>query len=167
MSSMERIEHPALTDSQTRLPNALHWETVFGIVFAAADRGIPLTLIILEIDHYLGWAQEREPEEVGRVLKALGAALRGTIRQSDLTARTEEGRFCFALLDCNLAGGRLVTDRLDSYLEPFRREGGMSFSIGVAAHHWDMKRPEDLVGAAEQAVRRAQSQGKNQIEFQE
>lgn len=165
MESTSSIGHPALTDAQTGLPNALHWDTVFGIVFAAGDRGIPLTLILLEIDHYLGWVGGRDPGEVDRVLAALGLALVTFTRSSDLAARVEEARFAFVLLDCNLAGGRLVADRLHALLDPLREDGGLSFSMGVAVYDREMLRSEQLVGASESALRAAQARGGNQIEF--
>lgn len=165
MSSMEKRRHPALTDPQTRLPNDLHWDTVYGVVFGAAHRGIPLTLILMEVDHYLRWKEERSPEEVARVMMALGAALDGATRDSDLVARTDENRFSFALLGCNLAGGQLATERLDACLEPLRRDAGMKFSIGVASHSLEMKRSEDLLSEAEKALRRAQARGGG-VEFQ-
>lgn len=39
------IRHPALTDPWTGLPNRPHFDTVFGVTFAAAKRGIPLMLL--------------------------------------------------------------------------------------------------------------------------
>ena len=104
MDSSEHAGHPALTDAQTGMPNQLHWDTVFGIFFAVADRGIPLTLILLEMDDYPGWVQTRPPMEVEEMFRALGSALNRTVRQSDLAARTGTRRFSLALLDCNLAG---------------------------------------------------------------
>jgi diguanylate cyclase (GGDEF)-like protein len=165
MESIGSQGHPALTDAQTGLPNALHWDTVFGIVFAAGDRGIPLTLILLEADHFLGWAREKSPDEVESMLNALGVALGSTTRQSDLAARLDERRFAFVLLDCNLAGGRLVVDRLDSLLDPVREMSGLTFSMGVATYQKEMVRSEQLVAAAESALRTAQSRGGDQIEF--
>jgi diguanylate cyclase (GGDEF)-like protein len=165
MSTTEKRGHPALTDTQTRLPNPLHWDTVYGVVFGAAHRGIPLTLILLEMDQYLSWKEERSSEEVAGAMKGLGAALAGVTRESDLVARTDEDRFAFALLGCNLAGGQLMTERLDGCLEPFRQDVGMRFSIGVASHTLEMKRPEDLIAAAEKALRRAQARGGG-VEFQ-
>lgn len=165
MESTGSKGHPALTDAQTGLPNALHWDTVFGVIFAAGDRGIPLTLIILEIDQFLGWAGAREAGEVDRILRTLGADLGNTTRQSDLAARLDEARFAFVLLDCNLAGGRLVADRLDVLLDPIRSEGGLSFSMGVATYDREMTRPEQLIGGAESALRSAQAKGGNRTEF--
>jgi len=157
--------HPALTDAQTGLPNRLHWDTVFGVVFAAGARGIPLTLILLEIDHYQDRILNLPPEEVDRAFALLGEALGNTTRQSDLAARTHEGRFAFLLLDCNLAGGRLVADRLDALLDPVRDLTGLSFGIGVSAFNREMTRPGELVGTAEEALRLAQARGENEMEF--
>ena len=158
-------EHPALTDSLTALPNRLHWDTVFGVIFAAGDRGIPLTVILVEVDHFIEWFGRTGPDESGPALRSLGGALAATTRQTDLVARIGDGRFAFVLLDCNLAGGRLVADRVDGLLDPIRDAAGLSISMGVAAYNRDMVRPDQLIGAAEEALRAAQAQGGNQIEF--
>lgn len=162
-----RAGHPALTDAQTGLPNRLHWDTVFGVMFAAGERGIPLTLLFLELSRYSAWRLGKEPGEVDRAFALLGQALGSTTRQSDLSARTQEDRLAFLLLDCNLAGGRLVADRLDAILEPVRQMTGLGFNMGVAAHKREMKRAEELVGAAEEALRTAQARGVNEIEIHE
>lgn len=165
MNAMERKGHPALTDSRTGLPNELHWDTVFGIVFAAADRGIPLTLIFLEIDGFSEVEQEGSPEAMDKILRSVGDTLGRATRQSDLVARREAGRFSFALLDCNLAGGRLVVDRLDGMLDPIRKESGLGFSMGVAAFQRGMEGSEELEMATEEALKLAQSRGGNRAEF--
>jgi diguanylate cyclase (GGDEF)-like protein len=157
--------HPALTDGKTGLPNKLHWDTVFGVIFAAGSRGIPLTLILLEMDDYGTWVLEHGSDEVDEVLMALGRSLGATTRQSDLVARIQEERFAFLLLDCNLAGGRLVADRLDVLLDPIREASALSFSMGVAAYNRDMSRWEDFLGAAESVLIEAQARGENQMEF--
>lgn len=157
--------HPALTDAQTGLPNKLHWDTVFDVVFAAGDRGIPLTVIFLEIDGYPEWIGKHTVDDRNRVLAALGPVLGATIRQSDLVARTGDQRFSLLLLDCNLAGGRLVADRLDLLLDPLRKTWGLGFSMGVATFHREMEEPLDLAAEAEGALRTAQARGENQTEF--
>jgi diguanylate cyclase (GGDEF)-like protein len=157
--------HPALTDAQTGLPNQLHWDTVFGVMFAAGERGIPLTLLFLAVSRYPAWCLDKEAAEVDRAFALLGQALGSTTRQSDLSARTQEDRIAFLLLDCNLAGGRLVADRLDAILDPVRQKTGLSFNMGVASHNREMTRSEDLVRAAEEALRTAQDRGENEIEI--
>jgi len=165
MTDTDARKHPALTDSQTGLPNRLHWETVYGIIFAAGDRGIPLTLMMVEVDDYESWPGWHNPEEANRAMLATAQALASTTRQTDLVSRIDEYRFAFLLLDCNLPGGHLVADRIDSLLDPVREQTGLGFSIGVAAYNRDMLNPQDLVDAATGALKEAQERGGNQIEF--
>lgn len=165
MDSRQQSGHPALTDEQTGMPNDLHWDTVFGILFAVADRGIPLTLLLLEMDDYDIWVKGRTEAEVDAVFGALGEAFNRTVRQSDLAARIGKERFSLALVDCNLAGGHLVADRLDALVEPFREEAGLAFSMGVASYNREMRGPGDLMEGAEKALRHAQAQGGDRIEF--
>ena len=157
--------HPALTDALTGLPNRLYWDTVFGVVFAAGSRGIPLTLILLEVDDYQEWSEKRSPDDSERLFQDLAETLGKTTRQSDLAARTQEARFSFLLLDCNLAGGRLVADRLEALLASIRERTGLNFSMGVAVYNREMATPESLYGAAEEALRTAQARGGGEIEF--
>jgi diguanylate cyclase (GGDEF)-like protein len=119
----------------------------------------------LEIDHYPEWIERHNTEDRDRVLAALGPALTSTVRQSDLVSRTGPARFSLLLLDCNLAGGRLVVDRIDGLLDPLRQRWGLGFSMGVATFQRDMTEPLDLAAEAEGALKTAQARGENQIEF--
>ncbi len=157
--------HPALTDDQTGLPNRLHFDTVFEVIFATGSRGVPVTILLLEIDHFREWAGRVETSEVGKVLRTLGNTLGPLVRRSDLFARTEEDRFTLCLVDCNLAGGMLVADRIDGLLDSLRPATGLGFSMGGAVFDAEMNRPGDLIGSAEKALRVAQARGKNQVEF--
>jgi diguanylate cyclase (GGDEF)-like protein len=160
-----RGKHPALTDSPTGLPNKLHFDTVFNVSFAAGRRGIPLTLILLEVDQHVDWASGRGRAEVDRAMRALGETLAAALRQTDLLARLEVARFAMVMLDCNLAGGHLVSDRVVGLLERFRGQTGLTCSLGVAAYLREMERPYDLLEAAERALRAAQARGGNQVQL--
>jgi len=157
--------HPALTDEQTGLPNRLHFDTVFEVIFATGSRGVPSTVILLEIEGFEDWAAGVERGEIGRVLRSLASILRPVLRQTDVLARSDEARFVVCLLDCNMAGGVLVADRIDGLLDPVRRATGLSFSMGGAVFDAEMDRPEDLLGAAEGGLRIAQGRGGDQVEF--
>jgi diguanylate cyclase (GGDEF)-like protein len=157
--------HPALTDPETGLPNRLHFDTVFDVVFATASRGVPVAVLLLELDRFPDWAGRTEAAEAGRALRVIRDALVPLVRRSDLLARTGEARFAFCLVDCNLAGAMLVADRIDGLKDSLGPATGLGFSIGGAAFDRDMDRPTDLLGAAEQALRVAQNRGANQTEF--
>jgi diguanylate cyclase (GGDEF)-like protein len=158
--------HPALTDEQTGLPNRLHFQTVFEVVFAAGLRGVPLSLLLVEIEGYHPWVVKEDAPDTDRILRALGSTLRPLVRKTDILARLDEARFVVCLMDCNMAGAVLVADRIDGLLDNIRGRTGLGFSIGGAAFAVDMRRPEDLLGAAEAALRSAQTKGTDQMEFQ-
>jgi diguanylate cyclase (GGDEF)-like protein len=157
--------HPALTDQETGLPNRLHFDTVFGFIFAFGARGIPVTLIYLEAEDFPEWRTRTGPPEIQRILRWLGGILSSSVRRSDLAARVDESRFALILVDCNLAGGRLVADRVDLLMDPVRESTGLRFSMGVAAYQREMGLPEELMGGAESALRSARSLGGDRAGF--
>ncbi len=157
--------HPALTDPQTGLPNALHWDTFFGMIFASGKRGLLLTLLLLEVDELEKFLVRRGAQEAEGIYGLLGDTIRAKTRQSDLIARIGDGRFAFLLLDCNLDGGHLVAERLDLALAPVREVSGLSFSMGAARYDAGMTVPPELMRAAEDALRIAQRRGEDQIEI--
>ena len=157
--------HPALTDDETGLPNRLHFDTVFDVAFAVGRRGVPLTIIQMEIDGLSEWAEDRDASEAGRVLRSIGDTLGPVVRQSDFLARTDVNRFTLCLIDCNLAGAAVVAHRMDGLLDSIRETTGLGFSAGGASFDADMECPEDLFEAAEEALRVAQSRGSHRVEF--
>ncbi|MGD2122006.1 MAG: diguanylate cyclase [Gemmatimonadota bacterium] len=157
--------HPALTDQQTGLPNRLHFDLVLKTLFATGRRGLPLSILILEIDGADQWLKNTEGPEAERTLRIVGATMAPTIRESDVLARAGEGRFAVCLIDCNMAGAVLVADRIDGLLDPVRESSSLGFSIGGATFDRDMGEPQDLFEAAEGALRVAQARGRNQMEL--
>ena len=157
--------HPALTDDESGLPNQLHFDTVFRVLFATGPRGVPISVLLLEIRDFKGWLERSEPDEQARMLRILGATLMPIVRASDLLARSGEDRFTFGLLDCNHAGAILVADRIDQVLAPIREETGLTFNLGGAVFDMDMRKPEDLLAAADDALKAAREKGVNQAEF--
>jgi diguanylate cyclase (GGDEF)-like protein len=163
--SISSTGHPALTDEQTGLPNRLHFDTVFEVLFATGARGLPLTIIVMEIDGFDEWAREAESSEVDRLFRSIGNAMTPVVRKSDVVARIGETRFALCLMDCNLAGAVLVADRIDGIFDAVRKSSGLGFSIGGAAFDIDMSQPHDLLSAAEDALEVARLRGPDQMEF--
>jgi GGDEF domain-containing protein len=139
------LGHPALTDSDTGLANRLHFELVYSYLFHGADRGVPLTLLVLST---------ASPNL--ETIRAIGVRLQDSTRAADLVAHLGGGRFAMLLLGSNLQGGRVAADRVDRALE------GVSptpLCIGVAAYTREMKDPTDLLEAADNALRKAEGAG--------
>lgn len=137
--------HPAITDETTGLANRLHFELVYSYLFEGADRGVPLTVLLVATQ-----ADERAR------LTTIGATIQRITRTSDLVAHLEDGRFAVLLLGTNLAGGRIAADRLEEALE---RVTSHKPALGLATYHPDMKEPHLLLELADKAVQTAAARG--------
>jgi GGDEF domain-containing protein len=139
------IGHPALTDRSTGLANLLHFEVVYSYLFAAADRGVPLTLMLVST-----------PGPEAGSLRALGERIQDMTRASDLVAYLGNGRFAVLLLGTNLSGGRLAADRVDTALVDVAHG---PVCIGLACYQPEMVESSELLEAADRALRAAEAAG--------
>ncbi len=139
------IGHPALTDEYTGLANRLHFELVYSYLFNGADRGVPLTLMLLST-----------PAPDSDTMRALGERIQATTRTSDLVAHLGGGRFIVILLGTNLSGGRIAADRVEMALQSVSVG---TVSIGLASYRPEMKESSDLLKAVDEALQRAEAAG--------
>jgi len=147
------IGHPTLTDSQTGLANALHFELVYSYLFSAGYRGLTFTVMLVSLG-----GPDAVPEDR---LRAVGHKIQRTTRDSDLVAHVGRGRFVVLLLGTNLQGGRIAADRIESSLADV---AGGSLSFGLAAYDNTMQDSAALLEAADKALLAAEAAGGG-IEF--
>ena len=141
------IGHPALTDSQTGLANRLHFELVYSYLFAAGNRGLSFTVMLLSVGG---------PDAVpASRLRSLGERVQKTTRDSDLVAHVGRGRYVVLLLGTNLQGARIAADRVEVAL--VGDEGALS--MGLAVYSPDMKDSSELLEAADKALLKAEAAG--------
>lgn len=159
------VGHPALTDPLTGLANRLHFETVYRIVFEEGDRGIPVTLLLLDLDNFTEFQEKAGEARGDEIVREVGRLLNNMTRVTDLLAYMGGDRFCLLLVDCNLPGGLLVADRCQMFLDDFRADTGIRFSIGIATYRKEMEAREELMEAAEQALNEAKAAGGDQVEI--
>lgn len=138
------IGHPALTDRGTGLANRLHFDLVYSYLFHSADRGVPLTVMLMST-----------PTATPEQMQTLGERLQDHTRAADLVAYLGDGRFAMLLLGSNLSGGRLAADRVETALADVAEP----LNMGLAAYHADMKEPHELLEAADRALRAAEAAG--------
>jgi len=140
--------HPVLVDPVTNLPNRLHFDLVYRVVFAAGTRGFPITVMLIEVP-----ALEDSPED----LEDLAQRVSAVTRRMDLLARLEGSQFVALLLGCNVHGGRIAAERVLLTLEPWLDENQFEMKIGVAALQPYMKEGNELMEEARTALRVARS----------
>jgi two-component system, chemotaxis family, response regulator WspR len=144
-----RVRHESLTDSLTELPNRLHFDVVYRLLWEAGGRGIPVTLLRFDLP---GFGQA--PADVQR---RVGERLNLITRQMDMIARLEPDRFGVLLMDCNAFGGMVAAERFGGDLGAILDELKIPFHSGLAAWKDWMTKPEDLMGAADEALEVARS----------
>jgi GGDEF domain-containing protein len=142
------IGHPALTDSLTGLANGLHFELVYSYLFAAGDRGLAFTVMLLSVGGPDAVPKER--------LRTVGQKIQTTTRDSDLVAHVGSGRYVVLLIGTNLQGARIAADRLEMALGEVA-QGTAAF--GLAAYDRRMRDSSELLEAADRALLAAEAAG--------
>jgi len=143
------IGHPALTDSTTGLANRLHFELVYSYLFAAGDRGLTFTVMLLSVG-----GPDALPEER---LRTVGQKIQRTTRDSDLVAHVGRGRFVVLLIGTNLQGARIAADRIEVALSEIT--GGAALSFGLAQYEERMEDSSEPLESADKALLAAEAAG--------
>jgi diguanylate cyclase (GGDEF)-like protein len=152
----------ALIDPQTGLPNPRHAMLHLHRMFAAAERGRIVSVVIFEIDQLESIEENHGDRNGDRVVAAFAEILIGTTRTMNLSARIDRHRF-MTILDGVAAPGAVVfVKRAQAQLaERSFRWGTPTVSAGIAQYEEGMASPEVLVAVADQALYRAMRAGGN------
>jgi len=152
-----RVRHDALTDELTNLPNRLHFDVVYRLLWEAGGRGIPVTMVLFELPG-LGSASAQGQLRLGEKINFI-------TRQMDMVARLDTDRVGALLVDCNAFGALIAAERFQAELAPILTELDIACGAGIAAWKDWMTNPDDLMQAAEEAMLQARSQGPNRVEM--
>jgi diguanylate cyclase (GGDEF)-like protein len=154
---------PSFQDALTGLSNREHFELLYEFAFQLADRGLPLTLVYLEISGLAALRSRAGELAAEEAVRAYAAAIHSKTRSMDIAAHLGQGRFVLMLADCNLHGGLVCADRVRAEAELVNERTGLTLSAGVASHEKGMERQEDLRGVAEETLALALDWGGDRI----
>lgn len=152
----ERVSH---TDALTGLANARTLGRVLELEVARASRqGTDLSVVLFDVDGLAAANDAAGPAVGDDILREVAAVLAETVRLVDTVARWGGDEF---LLVAPGAAGMIVAQRvLDAVAARPEIEGrAYSVSAGVARFPADGASPEELVAAAEAALRTAKATG--------
>jgi diguanylate cyclase (GGDEF)-like protein len=161
----ERLQALALAygDPLTGLPNRYLLSFVLEKAFAAARRGYPLSVVMLDVDG-LGEYNSRYGYEAGdEALKLIAASVDKATRKMNTSGRYEGGTFLSILSGVPRDGAWVFTERLREAIEQVElpTDARLTVSCGVASSNGLIGGPEDRVAAAEMALARAKALGGN------
>ena len=188
------IEREAITDGLTGLYNHRHFHERLNQEFARAQRyGLPLSLLMLDIDDFKHFNDEFGHQLGDEVLREIGEVLAGSVREGiDLPARYGGEEFAIILPHTRAdgapsgtgspeaggdplppagAGAAVVAERLRRAIadRPFAGHGGrrsahVTVTVGVAMFAPDHQEALDLVRVADEALYAGKRGGRNRVE---
>ena len=163
----EEIERLAVTDGLTGLFNHRHFQETLAQEFNRLERfSEPISLLIIDIDHFKK-INDTYGHPVGdAVLKKVSGIIRKTIRNIDIPARYGGEEFAVILLGTDTNGALKMAERLrksiaDAKFSSEQNAFNVTVSIGISTHAREMRKKEDLVEQADKALYHAKRTGRN------
>jgi len=160
----------ALVDALTGLYNRRYLEThLAGLLAQAAERSDPLSLMVLDIDHFKSindtWGHDAGDE----VLRAFAQRVKAGVREADLVCRLGGEEFVVIMPDAEQRYAASIAERVRQQVEaePFAIEGGartikVTVSIGLAEARGD-RSPDTFFKRADRALYRSKHEGRNRV----
>ena len=166
----ERTERSALTDGLTGLYNHRHFHERLTLESERSQRsGLPLSLLMLDVDHFKQFNDTFGHPAGDEVLRQLARVLGDTRRANDVVARYGGEEFAVILVDTAKFTAAKVAERIrerinaHDFSEAAPRAGSLTVSIGVATFPDDGADAEALVRAADTALYVAKRAGRDRI----
>jgi diguanylate cyclase (GGDEF)-like protein len=161
------IERLAITDGLTGIFNHRHLQERLSQEFSRLERfSEPLSILILDIDHFKE-INDTYGHPVGdAVLKGVVDVIKKTIRNIDIPARYGGEEFAVILLGTGAHGALNMAERLRKAVmnRTFSAENQtfkVTVSIGISTRPNDGKRKEEIIEKADKALYHAKRTGRN------
>jgi diguanylate cyclase (GGDEF)-like protein len=158
-----RLAELATTDELTGVKNRRRFREDLDLLFAQADRqASPLSLIMLDIDHFKQYNDRFGHLAGDRVLHEVGSRLRAIIRGHDVVARYGGEEFVVLLPATGADESLDVAERLRTVIAdgPWP-QCKVTASLGVATSDPDTPSAAILVEQADRALYRSKQSGRN------
>jgi two-component system, cell cycle response regulator len=161
----------AITDALTGLHNRRYMESHLGtLAEQAAARGKPMTLLIIDIDHFKVINDTFGHDAGDDVLREFAIRLRKSTRGIDLACRYGGEEFVVVMPETDKAVATVVAERIRRRIasEPFAIRAGegsvdVTISIGLAALNGAGESVAAVLKRADQALYRAKHEGRNRV----
>ena len=165
-----RLAQLAVTDGLTGLYNHRHFHERLALEVERSQRsGLPLSLLMLDVDHFKQFNDTFGHPAGDEVLRQLARVLADTRRANDVVARYGGEEFAVILVDTAKFTAAKVAERVrervygHDFSDAAPRVGRLGVSIGVATFPDDGGDAEGLVRAADTALYAAKRAGRNRV----
>lgn len=159
------LESIARTDKLTGLLNRNSFELEIAETMELADRhDLPLSFIVLDLDHFKRVNDEFGHPAGDKVLMDLAKLMKETLRGTDKAYRWGGEEFLILLPNTDQAGAIAVAEKFRAKVEgqKFEKIGSLTISLGVAERFpWESR--EQWFKRADLCLYRAKANGRNQV----
>ena len=169
VGAFERLSFQASHDPLTGLANRRTFEAFIDREIKLAERhGTPLSVVVLDVDHFKRYNDTYGHPAGDALLKALGARLAQVVRTTDFVARYGGEEFVIVLPHTDQAGALAAAHKILEGVRvlPEHAEvlgGRVTASLGVASFPGDVFDARELFQAADQAMYRAKHAGRDRV----
>ena len=164
------IKNIAIYDTLTGLHNRRYFEERLGVdTQKSFYSGSPLSLVMVDIDHFKKVNDTFGHTEGDQVLCKISSLLKNSVRKKDTVARYGGEEFILILPEASLESSFVITERIRRLVENTSFEVGraqvkITISMGISnfpSHR--AKSKEELVKMADQALYDAKREGRNKV----
>lgn len=158
-----KANHSSLHDSLTGLANRQFLEIQLTKNYDSAKRyGQPLSIIMLDIDHFKQYNDTHGHVEGDSLLVKVAHIFLKTVRTADYVFRYGGEEFLLMLPGTDIANACKAAERLRRLVES---EAGITISLGVSSYHKSLQDKEALIREADSALYLAKQNGRNRVEM--
>lgn len=166
---LDRLRAQATIDPLTGCHNRRGFDEILAMEVARAKRySRPLSLVLLDIDHFKRINDDFGHEVGDNALQRLGRAVRHTFRNTDSACRYGGEEFALIFPETPKDEGAKLAERLRVLVESLPPNAevprSLTASFGVACYPDDAESIPDLIRAADRALYLAKTNGRNRCE---
>ncbi len=163
------VENMAITDGLTRMHTRRYFNERFEQEFSRARaRKAPLSLLMIDIDHFKKINDQYGHLTGDMVLREVARAISLQIREIDIAGRFGGEEFCVILPDTDKAGALVVGERIRAAIQQQKVKAYdaallIAVSVGVASFPDDALQVDELLDKSDWALYRAKKSGRNRV----
>jgi diguanylate cyclase (GGDEF)-like protein len=163
----------SITDPLTGLPNRRYLEERLTEELNRSKRyDYPMSFLMIDIDDFKAYNDNNGHQAGDLALQITGHCLKASLRSADVASRYGGEEFCILLPQTSMSEAAAIADRIRQRVAtthfPHGRNqplGRVTISIGVSTFSKDINSAEMVIAAADRALYRAKSLGKDRIEY--
>lgn len=167
----ETLRHQSIRDPLTGLYNRRYLqESLHRELARCSRRGLPLSVLMLDLDHFKALNDQNGHDGGDAVLSAFGRLLQSGSREEDIACRYGGEEFVLIMPEAGLDAARRRAEEIRAAVEAMsvrhlhRDLGPVTVSIGVATHPDHASSANLLTRIADEALYRAKHAGRNRVE---